>query len=239
MGLDGVELVMEVEATFSVVIDDRDAEKLLKVGDLHRYVLERLGAELPDEPGCLSAVVFNRLRRALGQALDVDRKRVRPEVAVESLVPADSRPDAWRRLGAALGLALPQLERPEWVYAVVVPAWGLGTVSTVGLVVNLFLYRENQLVTSTEFTTFAVAGFGLAIAVELATRPLERRLPRGCETVRGLVEAVLARNFAHLRAERRRWNPDDVWTTLRRLVAEQAGVDPETVHESTAFSSLW
>ncbi len=42
MGLDTVEIVMEVENTFGIQIPDRDAEKILKVGDFHNYVWEHV-----------------------------------------------------------------------------------------------------------------------------------------------------------------------------------------------------
>lgn len=240
MGLEAVELVTEVEATFSVMFDDRRAgPRWVTVGDLHRDLLGRLAVDPPDEPACLSATVFYRLRRALGETLGVDRSRVRPDVAVESLLPRASRPRDWRRLEAATGLTLPGLERPDWVYSVVVPSWVLGILSTVGLVADLLVYQEQQIFTRTELTSAAVLGFAVAIGVELATRPLERLLPRGCETVRGLVEATVSRNFARLRAERRGWTRGDVWATLRGLVAGQAGVDPETITEATAFADLW
>jgi hypothetical protein len=141
-------------------------------------------------------------------------------------------------VGAALGLKLPLLERPGWVYSVVIPAWICGFGATAGLLASLVVHRENVLFSRRECITGAVLGYAVAIGVEVATRPLERHLPRGCESVRGLVEAVVTLNFARLQA-RRRWSSDDVWMTLRGVVARQARITPEDVTAATRFDDLW
>ena len=80
MGLDLVELVMEVEDEFAITIPDADAEKIQTVGDLYQYVLQRTGhpaADAPPPAVCGSARSFYRLRAAFG-ALGADRALVRP-----------------------------------------------------------------------------------------------------------------------------------------------------------------
>jgi acyl carrier protein len=42
MGLDTVELIMAVEEDFGIEIENRDAEKVVTVGDLHQLVCEKL-----------------------------------------------------------------------------------------------------------------------------------------------------------------------------------------------------
>jgi hypothetical protein len=239
MGLEGVELLLDVEETFSITIDDHDVASMIKVGDLYCYLVENVGLGTSDSATCLSSTVFYRLRRALIAALGVERKQVRPDTTVESLLPCPVRPEAWRRLGAALDLKLPPLERPGWVYSVVIPAWVFGIGSTGGLLSTLVISRENELFSRREYIAAAVLGYAVAIGVEVATRPLERRLPRGCESVGGLVEALVTLNFARLRSEQRAWSRDDVWTTVRGLVARQAGIAPEDVTTGTRFDDLW
>ena len=49
MGMDSVELVLEFENEFEIQIPDEDAEKLLRVGDVVNYVVQRLKAPAAEE----------------------------------------------------------------------------------------------------------------------------------------------------------------------------------------------
>lgn len=62
MGLDTVELVIEVEESFGISIGDEDAPGIVTVGDLFEYVLERVGSR---PTLCLTSLAFYRLRRAI------------------------------------------------------------------------------------------------------------------------------------------------------------------------------
>ncbi len=46
MGLDTVELVMEIEDAFDISIPDDQASKMLTVGDVYEFILERLLTQL-------------------------------------------------------------------------------------------------------------------------------------------------------------------------------------------------
>ena len=76
MGLDSVELVMNVEDHFGIEIPDRAAEKLLTVGDLHTFVVEelqRIGR--PRDP----REVFVELRELICDQLAIQPELVIPE----------------------------------------------------------------------------------------------------------------------------------------------------------------
>src|SRR5262245_3819622 len=109
MGLDTVELVIRVEGTFGITILDEDAEKLLTVEDLNRYVLANLGVSGADTSPCLSAKTFYRFRRGLGDRFGIDRRGVRPASSLETLIPESNRKAEWLLLGKSLGWKLPDL----------------------------------------------------------------------------------------------------------------------------------
>lgn len=50
MGLDSVEMLMEVERTFQVTLSDEEAERLETVGDLHAWLCRELGCREPLQP---------------------------------------------------------------------------------------------------------------------------------------------------------------------------------------------
>lgn len=111
--MEGVEILVEVEAAFGITLDDRSAERVVTVGDLCELVLSIVpGAK---QERCLSALAFWRLRAALG-SLGVERARVRPDARLEELLwtgeqDAASRRAVWDHFAAALGLDLPPLVR--------------------------------------------------------------------------------------------------------------------------------
>ena len=102
MGLDGVELVMELEDEFGIGIPDGDVEQITTVGQTVEFVVRQLSARRPVGPGvCPSARAFYRLRAALMAGYRVPRYSVRPEVKVSELVTDDARRFDWNELVAA------------------------------------------------------------------------------------------------------------------------------------------
>ena len=77
MGLDTVELVMKVEEMFDLEIPDAIAAKLVTVGQLHAYLVERINhrSNMPVDP----AATFVRLRDIICRQLRVKPDAVTPD----------------------------------------------------------------------------------------------------------------------------------------------------------------
>jgi acyl carrier protein len=232
MGLDTVELTMELEEAFGITIPDEEAEKIQTVGQAYHYIVARLGDPPMAGPGCLSAWAFYRLRRQLMGRFRVERRRIRPASALAHLIPERRRRAEWRRLEEGLGWRLPALIRPDWVWlawlalaigfvAAEVVAWGrlAGFAPEVAGVLLIL----------------SLAGIGLlGVAVERLTRPLATGLPTA--DIRGLIPIILASNFGTFRINNPHGGtPLEVWDAVKRIVAEQAGVAPDQLSESTRF----
>ncbi|MCE7873092.1 hypothetical protein DYH09_22320 [bacterium CPR1] len=77
MGLDTVEIVMAVETEFNIAIADRDAERLVSVGDLYRYVLRRLDLLRDPEAGRSDfPEVWHQVTRIVSQQSGVPQERL-------------------------------------------------------------------------------------------------------------------------------------------------------------------
>ncbi len=128
MGLDFVELVLDVEETFGFRIADQDAPTIRTVGDLIRYTRSHVGNRV--SPYCATSRAFYQLRRGLLSILPLSRSQVRPDSSLEVLIPARDRRVVWSRLSEA-GIQLPPLHL-SWpvlwwsMIAVVVLAIALG-----------------------------------------------------------------------------------------------------------------
>ena len=108
MGLDLVELVMDVEDEFSIAVDDHDASRLETVGQLFDYVVEALRRKAPwvGAP-CHSARCFYEVRRRLLDDRSVRQVRVRPDTTFNELANEGEARGVLKRLTRALELPMP------------------------------------------------------------------------------------------------------------------------------------
>lgn len=134
MGLETVELIMEVENTFQISIHDNEAVKVLTVGDLYRLVLGKLNGTT--RAVCLTAHTFYRARRAFIELRQLPRGAIRPEIPVEIVVPFKDRQKLFHRAAMLTGLTMPPLRRPKWLVVA-------GTVFTVGVMMAIARELEN------------------------------------------------------------------------------------------------
>jgi acyl carrier protein len=230
MGLDTVELVIEVEKTFDISILDADAEKFITVGQLYDCVLSKLPAQKAKR--CLSAVAFYQFRSALTAQFGVDRSRVRPSTLITSIMPEPARRSEWQHLGRHLDWYLPSLVRPAWMTNSL-----MGLIKGWIVVVIVGSVWVHGLALSTAATALTVAFFGtplLLLAANHFTVPFATRFPAECLTVREMVQAALALNYAKVSAGRAGGN-QDVWDCLRAIIVKQLGVPADEVVPSAEF----
>lgn len=226
MGLDTVELVMEIEESFGIRIENSEAEKIQTVGQAYECVLSKLQkrAERLGEgaPRCASSAAFYRIRRTMMDTWATARSSIRPATALDSLVPQQDRDFAWARLDASLDLRLPPLRRPDWL---VHSCFGFAVFMAVLVALQLSLFHVVFAILSIPFTMAF-----LAITMQTATTGFATELPFA--TVADLVEAVVPRNFEALNGSR---DPEAVWLALQSIVSEQLGVPLSDVTKEASF----
>ena len=62
MGLDSVELLMQIEDEFKIKISDQDAQNIFTVGDLTNYIYQNSTIKFPDN--CLKTQILNSIKSA-------------------------------------------------------------------------------------------------------------------------------------------------------------------------------
>jgi hypothetical protein len=232
VGLDTVELVIEVEQTFDIVIDDRDAEQITTVGGLYQYVLTRLEGKASPTPTCKSAAVFFRLRRALCESLGIERERVRLSTAIEDLIPSEIRASTWPKLQQAVDLRLPGLGSPGSVVGSTVVAI---LTSLVIMMAIAFAGTLPGFPIQAALWSFLVVALLAAVLIPIATRPLAVCLPEECQSVRGLVVSITSMNYGRIHSGDRRWNEVEAWDALCSLISTLAGIAVSELTEETRF----
>jgi acyl carrier protein len=103
MGLDSVELIMQLEDEFGLTIPDAVVERMQTVGDTIDYLAARLRERAAAQPGCPSARSFFALRRELMSRFGTPRRDIRPDSPIASLLPSTGRRQ-WPAVSAAAGL---------------------------------------------------------------------------------------------------------------------------------------
>jgi hypothetical protein len=105
MGLDGVELVVEIEDSFEVVISDQEALRLITPGDILELLLQNKFWKLPQRP--LMQPLFHDLRRAVVVEFGVPPRKIRPRAAIVETLPQFSTRARRERVLQALALPRP------------------------------------------------------------------------------------------------------------------------------------
>src|SRR5258708_7600361 len=110
MGMDGLELIMEVEEHFGITIKDSEVERIRTVGDLVALIRSRIVAATIVT--CPTLPAFLAIRRLVRDVANDNRLRVRPRDEVIALLSPRLRRRLWRRLPELLGSAPMLLVRP-------------------------------------------------------------------------------------------------------------------------------
>lgn len=227
MGLDAVELVMDVEERFGVALEPSDLRGVVTVADLAAAVVSRL----PRASGaCPGAKAFYALRRLLAEHAGVERRRVRPRARLEELIPPRRRHRVWKRLRAD-HRGVPPLTMFRWQDRAMLWITALTVVACVPVLV-LMGQRYGLLVAGPSVG----AVFGVGIAVRLAADGvLRHQIPEGLDTVGDLARAAAPIEIPESRPGHRLLVEMRVLEEVRRLTAECLCVPPEEVRAESEF----
>jgi acyl carrier protein len=237
MGLDVVELVMELEVEFDIRIADDEAAQVMTLGHLHSLIHAKT-ARPADY--CPSSRAFYRLRRALSEEFGVGRQQVTTTAAMDDLLPRGGRQRHWQRLGQLLGgWEMPRLRRPRWArWAITLLGEELLASVVLGVIYVATVPARGPVWPLLALPVWAAL---LWLAVRF-TRPFAIELPAGCGTVRGTVEALLRTNYGRLVTEGRPVTSardvqrDEVWERMCNIISEQLGVDRELLTPDSRFA---
>jgi len=226
MGLDGVELVMEVEDRFGVRLPDAECSRIRTVADLAALVVSRLprcGAYCP------TARAFLDLRRLLVVHASIDRNRIRPKARLDWLFPHGLW-RTWRRLRLHEPVIPPLIASPMTDQLMV---WASG-------VLLLLWFTSSAALAATQPVAIALMIPLATLAVGIwAFRKvgdhLRRRLPAGIETVGDLASEIAPVEVASGTAGQQLLLQQRVLEEVRRLTAEQLGLPLEQVRPDSDF----
>lgn len=223
MGLDSVELVMEIEESFDIIIPDEDASKILTVGDMHSYVIDKL-KQSGLESGCATQRAFYLLRRNIIKELSPTQKKIKPKDLTECYFPKKDRKRSWKKYKNRLKLKFPNLQRPRWLVNVLIIIY----------ITMSILYIFKQSVSNHPWVlTFILYSIVFCYVSSILTGPFARNIPSECKTLGGFTKTLLAKNTKEIGLSR--FLKSDVWDILCFLTSYQLGIEPETIKPESRF----
>jgi acyl carrier protein len=216
MGLDSVEILMEVENAFGIRIPDAEAEKIITVGDFHNSVWKHLEGRQIER--CHSQVLFYRLRSTLAEKTKFDHRSITLKTSPNSLWPISNRRQVYKELQSDLSLSLPALKLPDpwsdllaWTSIVLV----VGSLVVEFILINFFNYNA-------WIWLGTLAALGIVLGISEMLEPLRTKV--GQADMREFTMQVLKDNYKQLVRDSGT-NRRDMEAVINQIIADKVGLD--------------
>ena len=218
MGLDSVEILVEVEKTLGIEISNAEASKIYTVGDFHESAWKHIQNKRPLADKCFSQMTFYKLRQKFIETINIDKSAFRPDQQIETIFPRDNRRNLWSNLQNSADLQLPDLELIS-PFNIILTTFGL--LSTIGaLIFSIVLMTAFD--KSAIVLLYPIGGGILTYMFSSLLNPL--RLKFADDTVRQLTEKTLAMNFAKITTDQG-ISKRDVELVINQIISDKAGID--------------
>lgn len=219
MGLDSVEILVNVENAFGITISNYEAEKIATVGDIHNLVWRTLQGR--QSMRCKTQQLFHKLRYTLATKFNVPKEVIELDASLNEIFPAANRRMLYRKLEKELQLKLPLLVLPPaWVVMLlitgVVLIIGIGVVALV-LVLRLHYTRWLYLL--------PVPGMLVTKFISHILDPVRTVVKP--DTLRDYTRLVLTLNYGTM-VQENGTNQKEVELVIDHIIADVAGVE---IHE--------
>lgn len=219
MGLDSVEILVNVENAFGITISNYEAEKIATVGDIHNLVWRTLQGR--QSMRCKTQQLFHKLRYTLATKFNVPKEVIELDASLNEIFPAANRRMLYRKLEKELQLKLPLLVLPPaWVVMLLIT----GVVLIIGTGVVALV-----LVSRLHYTRWL---YLLPVPGMLATKFISHildpvRTVVKPDTLRDYTRLVLTLNYGTM-VQENGTNQKEVELVIDHIIADVAGVE---IHE--------
>jgi acyl carrier protein len=226
MGLDSVEILVNVENAFGITISNYEAEKIATVGDIHNVVWRSIQGR--QSMRCRSQQLFYRLRYILINKFNATHEGIVPEASLNDVFPKNNRRLKYRRLQKELNLKLPELVlSPIWARALTVTGIILIPGMLVAALLLIYGYDRTRWL-------FLLPGLGLMATVFISNILDAVRVHFKPDKMRDYTQTVLSLNYGTLMQESG-INRKEMEIVINNIIAETVGLE---LHEISPEKSL-
>lgn len=227
MGLDSIELVMEIEKAFDISIPDQEAEKIRTVGDLHNTVWSHLTERHSSR--CNSQILFYKLRKNLADNFGIEKQSFKTDTLLNTVFPQNDRRNRYTDFENALNLKLPGLTLTK--------PWR-NFLNTIGLITILggLIYA----LLLAEFFNYSgwvylVPFAGIFITQIFSEFLNPKRIVIEPDSVRSFTEKTLALNFSSI-TKGGGVNRKEVENVVNQIIVDKIGVDWDEISPEKSFT---
>jgi len=215
MGLDSMEILMNVEETFDIRISNQEAEKIITVGDFHNVVWRHLEGKHSDK--CKSQAIFYKLRQSFFDKFKFPPRDFKLDTSLNDIFPKDNRRQLYLNFANANNLELPSLQLTK-PWTVFLNSFGISTILG-GLGLSIFLI--NFLDYSKWTLLIPIIGCGLTYSVSEILNP--KRIVIEPELIREFTKKVLLDNYTTLTKESGT-NRKDMESVINNILVDMTGL---------------
>jgi acyl carrier protein len=226
MGLDSVEILVNVENAFGITISNYEAEKISTVGDIHNVVWRNVQGR--QSMRCRSQQLFYRLRYILINKFNATHEGIVPAASLNKVFPKNNRRLKYHRLQKELNLKLPELVlSPIW--ARVLTVTGITLIAGMLVVALVLIYGYDR----TRWL-YLLPALGLLVTIFISNILDSVRVQFRPDKMRDFTQAILALNYGTLMQESS-LNREEMEIVINNIIAETIGLE---LHEVSPEKSL-
>ncbi len=229
MGLDGVEIIMKIEESFDIVIEDSVAEKIRTPGQLIDLVLSKVGRT--SHGACLTQRAFHRVRGFLVKQFGRERQQIRTDTSMISLFPCRTRKSDIRKVLEFVGVAREfKFFRPIWLKAAIFAGALLIGIVTAVLIDSHPIHSSNLVVNLTHEMPMVPGALLSALFCWLtvsATKGFRVEFSKSIVNIGDFSRWVVANAPEVVKAPPGQWSREQVSEMTRQIVVDVLGRDKD------------
>jgi acyl carrier protein len=216
MGLDSVELLVEVEKKFNIQILGCEAEKIYTVKDFHNTVWGHLNQK--ENSKCISKSLFYMLRKTFAENFKIQKGSLHPASSLNIFFPEKNRIEIWNNMQDESKLKFPglRLSNPWSDY--------LNYFAFFSIVISLGMSLFLIILFDYSYWLFTSTVAGILLTFLFSKILDSKRTSFGGETLRSLTLKVLALNYESLSKEIQ-INRAEMESIINHIISERCGME--------------
>ncbi len=228
MGLDSVEILVNVENAFGITISNYEAEKIVTVGDIHNVVWRNVQGR--QSMRCRSQQLFYKLRYLLINKFQVPREAMEPEASLNDIFPKKNRRLKYHRLQKELQLKVPELVLPA--------GWSRFLMVTGVILIPGLLALALGLIYGYGYTRwlYLLPGLGIISTVFMSNILDAVRTEFKPDMVKAYTQMVLAINYGTLMTDKG-VNRVEMEIIINNIIAETVGLDLQDISPEKSLTN--